>query len=274
MAMRAWTWVIVRSSAAAVVRLPLVVLTPLDDRALWLVLLAVGSPALTGWIGGAALLRHPPRRVSRHAVDARTFRFAVTNWLGLVATIGPAFAIPVLVATQLENEIHASFSIAWSIALLVFQVPHLTASVFISESSRPGTHERNTMIALSTGLGVTCAATAVAFMGADVIPHLYGADFEEAAEVLPVMMAATIGWAVTCTNLAVCRVREDNARTVVIGALFGILTMALATAGVIVGDAKGAGTGWLVANVAVAAVSTFIVVGSTSPAPAPAAARA
>lgn len=265
-ALRAWGWVIIRASAAALLRLPLVLVSPFADEALWLTLVAAGAPALTGWIGAAVLTKGPELNLRFSEVDARIRRYAVSNWLGLVATLGPAFAIPVIVAFQVPSEEHASFSIAWSIALMVFQVPHLTGSVLLAEGSRLGSERRPLLESLASSLGATGLATAVTIVGADLVPRLYGDDFADAADILPLVTGATIGWAVVSTMLSLCRMRDDNLSVVIISTIYAVLTLAITGIGAASDGTVGAAAGWLIANSAAALASIPLALRSKAPA--------
>src|SRR3546814_18793072 len=99
---------------------------------------------------------------------------------------------------------------------------------------------------------VGCAV--VAAVGRELIVTLYGDDYREAADIVPLLVAAAIPWAVTSVYLTEARVRHRHAATV---AITLALSAAILIPALVVVPAHGlAGASWafLGGNAAAAAV--------------------
>src|SRR3546814_15829268 len=87
---------------------------------------------------------------------------------------------------------------------------------------------------------VGCAV--VAAVGRELIVTLYGDDYREAADIVPLLVAAAIPWAVTSVYLTEARVRHRHAATVAIP--LALSAAILIPALVVVPDHGRAGAAW------------------------------
>ena len=85
-------------------------------------------------------------------------RFATVNWVGLVATQGPIFAIPLLVAFSVDSADNAPFYVAWSFGAMAFLLPQTIGQVTLSEANYDGQVSNKLIHGLKLALLLTCIA--------------------------------------------------------------------------------------------------------------------
>lgn len=267
MALRRWGWVFTRVAIVGVVRFALVLVRPLGDDALWLFLVVAGIPALSGFFGVAALL---VRRRSRRALSPvpaswrAGLRYSSVNYLGILAVQAPTFALPLIVAVEVSSPQYAAWYVAFSITTVIFLVPHTLGQVLLVEGGKGGADlRRQVRLALGLALGFMAVVAVAGRIGSDIVTLIYGEDYADAADLLPTLVLAGVGWAITSICLTKARVEEHVRSIVVIS-----LTLAvgiLAPAVVLVGEdgIEGAARAWLIGN-AIAAVTAMIVTSRTS----------
>jgi O-antigen/teichoic acid export membrane protein len=264
MTMRSWAWVVGRVGLVVAVRLPLLV-TPLASEPLGLLVIMAGPPAVSGFLGVAALaLRRAARRAGhlwpapRGLADA--WRYATVNWVGTLAAQAPQFVAPLVVAATVPAADNAGFYLAWSITTVVFLIAHTIGQVVVSEASRsPGQLRRHVRSGLELGLALSGGIALVLWAGASLATIVFGSDYGATAAVLPRLCAAAIPWTITSLCLAVTRVRNDWAGTFAITGAFAALTLAPMVALVGPHGVIGASTGWLLGNVAASVVAGAVV---------------
>ena len=96
---------------------------------------------------------------------------------------------------------------------------------------------------------------AVATLGRDLIVTLYGAEYQEAADVLPALVVAAIPWAVTSVYLTEARVRHRSGATVLITVVLSAAILVPALVLVPEDGIDGAATAFLVGNIVAAVVA-------------------
>jgi O-antigen/teichoic acid export membrane protein len=274
MALRRWGWVLGRVVLLALGRLVLIAFVPDDDASFWLFVAVALPPALSGLLG-LVILRltgHGPSRpwpLPRTAGPAA--RLAGVNWGALLAAQGPMLALPVLVLRYVTDDEYASLYIAWGIVLVVFLIPQTIGQLLLVEGGRDGAHlgsQLRICLAISTGLMAVLALAT--WVGKGIVTTVYGADYRDAADILPVLVGAGVLWAVTSTCLARARVREDSVATIAITGSFALATLVPALLLVPAEGLEGATVAWLVGNTVAAAVATATLLRrSTEPTPAP-----
>ncbi len=210
MALRRWNWVVGRVALVVSLRFPLLAFHPVEES-LWLVLLIAGTPAASGFVGAAALrqLTHVRARLRPLPREFHPWaRYAGVNYLGLLASQGPNFLLPLVVALNVRNETYAPFYIAWGITTVLFLVPHMLGQTLLVEAFKDGasfTHQLR--IAYTLAGGAMLAALVAALVAAPVITDLLGEDYRKAQELLPWMVGAALPWAFTSISLARARSR-------------------------------------------------------------------
>jgi len=236
MTLRMWTGVVSRSALAALLRLPLVIPLALgwvsvDHASLWLFVIATVPIAVTGYAAvlylrltrdrdrGARYHVRPPEG-ARHVV-----RFAGVNWLGLLATQGPIFAVPVVVAFTVDSATNAPFFVAWSFGAIAFLIPQVIGQVTLSEASQEGHIDRKLSHALKLALLATCAASVVAQLFSGVLASVYGAEYGDLAVHTPLLVGASIAWSYTSLALTAARITDRIAELLILSVFFLCATM-------------------------------------------------
>ena len=111
----------------------------------------------------------------------------------------------------------------------------------------------------------------LATLGRELIVTLYGPEYQEAADVLPWLVAAAIPWAVTSVYLTEARVRHRSGATVLITAVLSLAILVPALVLVPEDGIDGAATAFLAGNIvaAIVALGTHVQGRRTADAPIP-----
>ena len=275
MTQRRWGLVLARASIVAVARFPLLLLPVDADRAVWLVTVAALPTAVSGYVGMALLPKVTGDRHHLGPVPASTrawARYSLVNWASTLAYQAPTFAVPVIVLVNVDADQNASFYVAWGVAALACYVPMAIGQALLSEGGRDGAHLRSQVrlaIVVAGGLMVVAAAAATA--ARQLIVTLYGEEYQAAADVLPVLVAAAIPWAVTSVYLTEARVRHRSAATVLITCVLSLAILVPALVLVPEDGIDGAAIAFLGGNIiaAIVALGTHIQGRSTADGPIP-----
>ncbi len=262
MALRRWYVIVVRAVLVAVIRIPLLAWSPLPD-ALWLFVLVAGVPALSGFVvvaligpGTTGWSPRPFPETTRRAVH-----FAGVNYIGLLALQAPQFALPFIVLVNVSATTMASFYIAFSIATLVFLVPHTLGQVLLVEGGRGTRHPRSQVkLTLVLGVGAMTLAALATVTGVDLVVAVYGQDYQAAADALPWFVVAGVPWAVTCSLLARVRIYEYREHTLYITGALALATLVPAVLLVPDHGVAGAAAAWIAGNVVAAAVALVVTI--------------
>lgn len=258
--MRAWGALVLRVVGFTVVRLPLLFLPGLNGFALLVVM--AGPLALSGWISAGALLgRRAARRWGRlrpaPAALLPAWRFASVNWLATLAAQAPQFTVPLIVAASVGADVNAAFYLAWSITIVVFLVPQTIGQVVLSEASRFGADsERPFVLGFAVAFPLSVLAALCGWLLAPLATVVFGASYGMATDLLPLLCAAAIPWAVTSICLSRVRAAGSWHATLVVTVGFAVAT--LVPTAVLVGTegVEGAAAGWFAGNVLAAVVAT------------------
>jgi O-antigen/teichoic acid export membrane protein len=277
MTQRRWGLVLARASAVGLLRFPLLALSLTSDRAVWLLIVAALPQALSGYAGTALLPlvtgdRHHlgPMPANAHAWA----RYSIVNWASTLTYQAPTFAMPVIVLVHVDADSNASFYVAWGVAALACYIPTAIGQALLSEGGRDGAHLRSQVrLAIVVAGGLMVLAAAAAAVGRDLIVTLYGAEYQDAADVLPPLVVAAIPWAVTSVYLTEARVRHRSAATVLITTTLSVAILVPALVLVPEHGLDGAATAFLAGNIvaAVVALGTHLQIRSTADDPIPAA---
>lgn len=259
MTQRRWALVLLRASLVGLARFPLLAVPVDGHRDLWLLVVAAAPNALSGFVGMALLPRVTGDRHRFGPLPARAremARYSAVNWLSTLTYQAPTFAMPVIVLVNVDADSNASFYVAWGVAALACYVPTAIGQALLSEGGRDGAQLRSQVrLAIVVAGGLMVVGTALATVGRDVIVTLYGAEYRDAADILPPLVAASIPWAVTSVYLTEARVRQLARSTVTI--TVALTAFILGPALVLVPDdgLDGAATAFLAGNLAAAAVA-------------------
>jgi O-antigen/teichoic acid export membrane protein len=259
--LRRWHWVFARVALLSLARFPFLALPVLHTEAFGLFLLMAGLPALSGFLGVAALYAATPRRERAPLLplpsEARpALAFASVNYVSMLAAQAPQFALPVVVTGYVPAAQYAPFYLAWQVTMMAFLVPHTIGQVVLTEGSRSrgaAGQQVRLGLALSMGAMVVALGAVLVVVKLGIIPKVLGPDFALTATLLPRFVAAGIPWAVTSVCLAKARVEGNHARTVAITVGFALATLLPAVAMTRMAGVNGTAWAWLLGN-AVAAV--------------------
>jgi O-antigen/teichoic acid export membrane protein len=259
-ALRRWGWVLARVSVVGVVRLPLIGWDPIDDPALWLFLLVGALPAASvlGLVG--ALAARGRARLGRLPGTARqAARFAGVNYASMLALQAPVFALPLVVALQVSDDGFSSFYIAFQIATVAFLVPHMLTQVLLVEGGRESADlNAQVRVALVGAVGIMTAVALGGLVLARVVPEVYGAEYQDAGDLLPLLLVAGIPWAITSVILTRARVVEAERAIVAIGWCLALGILVPASVLTAVQGTEGAAVGWLIGHLVAASVALLV----------------
>lgn len=264
MTARRWNLVLARMVVVGFIRIPLLAV-PIPDtgRELWLFLLAAAPTAVSGLVGvpllrplvGARLRLSPSPETARAAA-----RYSLVNWLSTLAYGAPYFALPVIVLVHVSPSTNASFYVAWSITQVAFYVPSAIGQALLAEGGKDGAQvHAQVRLALALAVGLMAAASVAALVARSLVVTVYGAEYSEAARILPVLMAAGVPWAVSSLYLTEVRVRHRHVATVAITAALTLAIVGPALVTVPGRGVDGAMWSWLGGNALAAAVAAVAV---------------
>jgi O-antigen/teichoic acid export membrane protein len=257
MTLRLWRWVFWRSFAISVIRLPVLLFLPDGDSTMFLFNLVAGAYSITGlvclvWL----ILRSKEHLRFRPAPrDTRLIsRFASVNYLGQLAIQGPFFAVPLIVLTTLSAAENASFYLAWGIMSVVVISVQIIGQVLLVEGDQGRDLVAQARVALGVSLGVSISSLAGVVVLGTLIQGIYGSGYEDVPELLVILVAGTVPYAVTVVGLSYARVKADNRATIIITFAFAALVLVPALLLTDGHGATGASWAWLVGNCAAAVV--------------------
>ena len=262
MTQRRWGLVLARATVVGVARFPLLALSLDHDPAVGLLVMAALPMALSGFAGTALL---PKVTGDRHRLrplppTARSMaHYSAVNWASTLTYQAPTFAMPVIVLVHVSADRNASFYVAWGVAALACYVPTAIGQALLAEGGRDGAHLRSQVrLAIVVAGGLMVVGAAVATVGRDLIVSLYGSQYQDAADLLPRLVAAAVPWAVTSVYLTEARVRHRSGATVLITAVLSAAILGPALVLVPRDGIDGAASAFLAGNVVAAVVAVGV----------------
>lgn len=220
MTQRRWGLVLARAAIVGAIRFPLLALSVDGDRAIWLLMVAALPTAISGYAGMALLPRITGmghRLGPRPAATRAMVRFSLVNWASTLAYQAPTFAMPVIVLMNVQAERNASFYVAWGMSAVAAYIPMAIGQALLAEGGRDGARLRSQVqLAILVSGGLMVLGTVVATLGRSLVISLYGEEYRQASEILPMLVAASIPWAITSVYLTEARVRHRHGATVAI----------------------------------------------------------
>jgi O-antigen/teichoic acid export membrane protein len=261
MTQRRWGLVLARAVVVGVIRFPLLLISFDTHRPIWLLTASALPTALTG-IGGVLAMRvvtGDGLHLGPTPAEARPMvRFSLVNWVSTISYQLPTFAMPVIVLVSVSARANASFYVAWGVVGVACYVPTAIGQALLTEGGRDGAHLRSQVrLALGAALGLMVVTALAASLLRGLLPVLYGHEYQQAADVLPTLMAATIPWAITSIYLTEARVQHRTADTVTITIVLSLGTLLPALLVVPDHGLAGAATSFLVGNL-LAAVAAIV----------------
>ena len=259
MTQRRWGLVLLRATVVGAARFPLLLITVDSHRSVWLLVVATVPTALSGYVGLALLPRVTGDRHHlgpRPTTTAAMVRYSLVNWASTLTYQAPQFAMPVIVLVNVDADRNASFYVAWGVAALACYVPTAIGQALLAEGGRDGSELRSQVrLAILVAGGLMAIGAALATVGRDLVITLYGDDYRDAAELLPVLVAAAIPWAVTSVYLTEARVLHRSGATVAITAALTVFILGPALVLVPRDGIDGAAAAFLGGNILAAGVA-------------------
>lgn len=259
MTQRRWGLVLARAGVVGLARFPMLAFPVDGDRAVWLLLVAALPAAVSGFVGTALLPKVTGDRHHLGPLPATTramVRYSLVNWVSTLTYQAPTFAVPVIVLLKVDADRNASFYVAWGVAALACYVPTAIGQALLSEGGRDGAHLRSQVrLAIVVAGGLMVVGAAAATLARGLVVTLYGADYQDAADVLPMLVIAAIPWAVTSVYLTEARVRHRSGATVLITAVLSLAILVPALVLVPDDGIDGAAIAFLAGNIVAALVA-------------------
>ncbi len=254
MTMRRWGWVLGRITLVSVGRLPLVLwIRPESNPELWLFAFAVIPLVATGVLG-APLANHLSGGRIRFGPKPRStrpmIRYSAVNFISTIGYQAPYFALPVIVLSHVDADTNAAFYVAWGVVSTTCWVPYAIGQALLAEGGKDGRAIRGQVrMALVVAVAIMAVAAIAAILGSDIITVVYGAQYDDAARILPEMMLAGVPWAISSLYLTEARVLHRHLSTVLITSSLTLAIIIPALFAVPASGIEGAAHSWLFGNV-------------------------
>ena len=280
MAARRWGWLVGRIAITGLIRLPLALIDRGSTTDVWLYHLMLAPLAISGVVavpllarvGAGTMIFRRPKALAPFA------RYSGVNWLASLASQGPQFALPLLVAQSVPSGEYANFFLAWTVTGLVFLVPGAISQVLLVEGSKDAVvaeaqaresgvpagavrHEPATgraKEALVFSFGLASVAWLGSLLAGPVVDAVFGHAYDETAHLLPRLMAAGIPWAITSVRLSEARIRRDQLATVAITITLGLGILLPAVLWVPDAGTEAATRAWFFGNLAACIVAVVV----------------
>ena len=254
MTIRKWNWVLARISLVSIARLPLVwLIRPDTEPQLWLFAWAVIPLAVTGLLGaplvnrlsgGRNRLRPKPKATSA------MIRYSAVNFVSTIGYQAPYFALPVIVLAHVDADTNAAFYVAWGVVSTSCWVPYAIGQALLAEGGKEGSAiQTQVRTALLLAIGIMAVGAVAAWFGSDLITTVYGAQYHDAARILPEMMLAGVPWAISSLYLTEARVLHRHLSTVLITMSLTMAIVVPALWMVPSSGIEGAAHAWLFGNI-------------------------
>lgn len=257
--LRRWKSLFARSAIPAVIRLPLLFVSPLDDRATWLVVAAAAPVAASGVLAASILARRTDiARSNGLAPEHRVF--LTTQHLSALATHLPYHAVPLVVARHVSSSLNAAFYLVWGIGVMATLVPHTLSQVLLSETSLFGDDRaRRIRLTLFTNIAVGVIGWITSQAIGEVVLRQLGPAYEELAGILPWLFVAVLCFGLTSIALTETRLANDHRLTVGITWLVATIALTITVWQAKTSPVWGATWGWVLAQATGAIIALILV---------------
>lgn len=221
MTIRRWGWVLGRITLVSVGRLPLVLwIKPEADPQMWLFAWSVIPLVATGIIGAplANRLSGGRNRLGPKPSATRAMiRYSAVNFVSTIGYQAPYFALPIIVLAHVDPDTNAAFYVAWGVVSTTCWVPYAIGQALLAEGGKEGhAISGQVRMAMIIAVAIMAVAAVAAVVGSGIITIVYGAQYDDAARILPEMMLAGVPWAISSLYLTEARVLHRHLSTVLI----------------------------------------------------------
>jgi O-antigen/teichoic acid export membrane protein len=220
--------------------------------ATWLAgnLLSSGIVAVQMARRGQRLTQRPDWSLLRRLSGAALWHHAFN-----LALLAPGLLLPLLVTALLSAEANAGFYLAWMLVGFVFIVPTaLTTVLHAVGAADTQSLARETRRTLALSLPATLLAGGLLFVVAGWVLGLFGASYAaQATWCLRILCLGGLPAILKTHYIAIYRARDELRRALPLILAGGLLELALATLGAILGGLWGLSLGWAAAVVLQAA---------------------
>lgn len=178
-----------------------------------------------------------------------------------LALLAPGLLLPLLVTALVSAEANAGFYLAWMLAGFVFVAPTALATVLhaIGAANRQAL-ARETRHTLMLSLPATLLAGGLLFAGAEWALGLFGPGYAaQASWCLRLLCLGGLPAIVKTHYIAIRRAKDELGAALPAIIAGGLLELALATAGALLGGLAGLGLGWAAAGLIQAAYMGRVV---------------
>ncbi len=251
-------YVIARAVVVNIARCALLAVPAFRRDAIVLLLLNAGINAISGALSATVLLVRSRREASASVGVGRAwsseFRFATITWVGGLALVAAQYGFPIIANITLAEN--AAFYLAWQITAMVFVIPVTIGHAVIAEASRRGEAGSESFRRGLTLSLVLCGSVYVVslLLARPMAVLVFGAGYEAVADLLPLLVLASLPWSYVALYLAQLRAEGAGRASVVLGTVYGVVVSAMA---VVIGDGRPVTSArvWCVAHMIVGAAA-------------------
>lgn len=174
-----------------------------------------GMAICAAFIAGILLIlklhsEYRPKPIIRKRIVANMLRFSLGNYVAEIFRQLPGFLLPLLIVNILEPEVGAYFYIAWTIAAILFMIPHAVNFSLLAEGSfQPEKLRSNVIKAMKLIFMLLIPLILLIFFFGDVILSIFGEAYSEnALKLLWVLALSAIPLALNNLYITIVRVQQ------------------------------------------------------------------
>jgi O-antigen/teichoic acid export membrane protein len=173
------------------------------------------------------------------------FHFSAGNYLSGLLTAAPALIIPIMVLKVLGAEETAGYYIAYSIAVLLFEIPSAVSTSLFVEGSHGEMLRKNTLKALLIIVLLLIPAVIILCLFGGSILGIFGKSYVEGLDLLRIMVLSSFFVAVVNVYFSIKNVQKDMKGRVFLSALLFFLLIGLSYVFMPVFGIVGVGYAWM-----------------------------
>lgn len=163
--------------------------------------------------------------------------------------IGPNLALPVLVTVLISATTNAWFYVAFLVADVVYVIPQaLVTALYAVSSAQPNVLARKARLTLVLAVATTVFANGILLFGSRQLLGLFGPGYaEQGVWSLRILGLGAIPFLIKDHYVAICRVQDRIARSLLPLAGGALLELGIAGLGARLGGISGLSLGWVIA---------------------------